>query len=135
MTILFFVALLLAWPTSGISILIYLALFIGGAALRAKVRMHHADKLRADREIAAGSSRLPSWMASRDKIEEFINGVEHIAMHRGVPKLFSAITLSNGEIQTKFMQYAGAMEAQGASFIEQQMAVAEKLIYLYNKAE
>ncbi len=109
-------------------ILIIIGLVIGAAFIKAKTRMHHADKLRAQRDVAGGGSRLPSWMASRDKIKEFINGVEHIAMHRGVPKLFSATALSN----TTLMHYAGAMEAQGASFTEQQMAVAEKLIDLYN---
>ena len=131
MVILFFVALILAWPTAGLSIVVYIVILIAQAILKAKVRMHHVDKIRAEREIASGEKRFPSWMASREKIEEFVYSVENVAEHRGVPKLFSAQIMSNQEVQKNLMHYAGAMEAQGASFTEQQMAVVEKLIEYY----
>ena len=68
MVILFFVALILAWPTAGLSIVAYISLLVIRGYLQAKTRMHHADKLRAHREVVSGSTRLPSWMADRDKI-------------------------------------------------------------------
>jgi hypothetical protein len=109
--------------------------FFVAAWSRAKSRMHFVDKLRAVREVSSGSSRLPSWMASRDKIEEFIHGVERLAEHHGVPLLVSASLLSNDKLQKLLMHYAGAMEAQGASFVEQQMAVTEKLVELHDSVE
>lgn len=132
MVILFLLALVLAWPTAGLSIVAYIVLLIVRSILQAKVRMHHADTIRSQREVNSGTIRLPSWMANRDKIEEFVYGVENVAEHRGVPKLFSAQLLSEPEIQKNLMYFAGAMEAQGASFTEQQMAVVDKLIEFYN---
>lgn len=132
MTILFFVALILAWPTAGLSIVAYISLLVVRSYLQAKARMHHADKLRAQREVGSGSARLPSWMSNRDKIEEFIYGVQNAAEHYGVPKLFSAMIMNKKEVRGPLMYLAGSMEAQGASFIEQQMAVMEKLVELYS---
>jgi hypothetical protein len=131
MIILFLVALVLAWPTAGLSIVAYIVLLIVRSIFQAKARMHHANKIRAQREVSSGNSSPPSWMAHRDKIQEFVYGVQNVAEHRGVPKLFSAQVMSNPDIQKRLMQQAGAMEAQGASFIEQQMAVADILIDLY----
>ncbi len=132
MAILFVIALLLAWPTSGLSILAYIALMVVRGILQAKARMHHADKAQAKREVSAGAGRLPSWLADRDKIEEFVHGIENVAEHRGVPKLFSAMILQDPELQKELMYYAGSMEAQGASFIGQQMAAVDKLVELHN---
>lgn len=132
MVILFFVALILSWPTAGLSIVAYICLLVARSYLQAKTRMHHADKLRSQREVGSGSTRLPSWMANRDKIEEFIHGVQNVAEHNGVPKLFSAMLMNKQEVMKPLMYLAGSMEAQGASFIEQQMAVMEKLIELYS---
>ena len=132
MVILFFVALLLAWPTAGLSILAYIGLMVVRGILQAKVRMHHADKVQAQREVNAGVVRLPSWLADRDKIQEFVHGIESVAEHRGVPKLFSAMILQNPEFQKELMHYVGSMEAQGAPFIGQQMAAAERLVELYS---
>lgn len=132
MGILFLVALVLVWPTAGLSIIAYIALIIARAIFQAKDRMHHADNIRAQREVQSGGTRLPSWMAHRDKIEEFVYGVQNTAEHRGVPKLFSAMIMNDQDVMKMLMYYAGSMEAEGASFIEQQMAVMEKLVDLYN---
>ncbi|MCC4606012.1 hypothetical protein [Xanthomonas campestris] len=132
MVILFFVALILAWPTAGLSIVAYISLLVVRGYLKSKTKMHHADKLRANLEVSSGSTRLPSWMADRDKVEEFVYGVQNAAEHNGVPKLFSAMIMKEQEVIKPLMHLAGSMEAQGASFIEQQMAVIEKLIYMYN---
>jgi len=42
------------------------------------------------------------------------------------------MVMNKQEVMKPLMHLAGSMEAQGASFIEQQMAVMEKLIELYN---
>lgn len=131
MIILFLVALVLAWPTAGLSIVAYVLLLIARSVFKAKAQMHHVDKIRAQREVDSGAAKLPSWMARRDKIEEFVYSVQNVAEHRGVPKIFSAQIMSNQDIQKKMMYSAGAMETQGASFIEQQMAAVEMLIDMY----
>ena len=65
MTMLFLLALLLAWPTAGLSIVAYIAYFLFQSWLRAKTRMHHADKSSAQRAVVEGSTRLPSWFDNR----------------------------------------------------------------------
>lgn len=134
MAILFLIALLLAWPTAGLSLLAYIFLMIGRAWLQARMRMHHADKLRAKGEVSAGAQRLPSWMANRDKIEEFVHGIQNFAEHKGVPILFSAMVLQDERLQRNLMYYVGAMEAQGAPFVGQQMAAAERLVEMYQES-
>lgn len=133
MAILFLIALLLAWPTVGLSLVAYIVLMVVRSYLQARARMHHADKAMAQREVSAGVQRFPSWMAQRDKIEEFVYGIENLAEHRGVPKLFSAMILQDQELQKNLFYYMGAMEAQGAPFLGQQVAAAEKLVELYQE--
>ena len=132
MVILFFVALFLAWPTAGLSILAYIALMVVRGIIQAKARMHHADKAQAMRDVSAGTVRFPSWLSDRDKIEEFVHGIENVAEHSGVPKLFSAMILQDPELQKELLYYVGSMEANGASFIGQQMAAAENLVELHS---
>lgn len=134
MVILFFLALVLAWPTAGLSIVAYVALLAVRGYLRGKVMKHEMQKRIAHRAAGSEGARLPSWMANRDKIDEFVNGVQSAAERYGVPKLFSAMVMNDQRIMKPLMYTAGSMEAQGASFVEQQMAVMEKLIELHQKA-
>jgi len=131
--ILFIAALVLAWPTAGLSIVAYIAFLFFQGYMKAKTRMHHADKLRSARDVTSGGGRLPSWMGNRDKISEFIYGVEKLAEREGVPIIMSSQLMLHEELQKNLMRYAGAMEARGASFTEQQMTVAEKLVEIHNR--
>lgn len=131
MVILFFVALVLAWPTAGLSILAYIVLIVARGFFQAKERMHNADKLRAQREVSINSARPPSWMGKKNEVEVFIHGIQNVAEHNGVPKSFFASLLTNEKMVRSIFQYAGAMEAQGASFIDQQRAVVEKVVDIY----
>lgn len=72
-------------------------------------------------------------MGNRDKISEFIYGVEKLAEREGVPIIMSSQLMSHEELQRNLMHYAGAMEARGASFAEQQMAVAEKIVEIHSR--
>ena len=57
MTILFLIALALAIPTSGLSLLVYGAVFVGKAILKAKVRMQEANKNIAFKAIDSEARR------------------------------------------------------------------------------
>ena len=132
MKILFIIAVLLAWPTYGVSLLVFVGLMIVRGVMLAKVRMHHADEAQARRDVAVGSGRLPSWLGDRDKVEEFVHGIERVAERDGVPILASAMILQNPKLQREVIELAGAMEAKGAPFIGQQMAAAQRLVELYS---
>lgn len=128
MVIMFFLALIFAWPTSGLSILAYIVLLFAWAFLKAKMRMYHADKQHALREIGAGGGKFPSWARDKDEVEVFICGVQKTGRRNGLSESFMEASLSNPLIVNSLFKYAGAMEAQGASFIEQQLAFMERLI-------
>ncbi len=132
---LFLLALLLAWPTAGLSIVAYIAYFLFQSWLRAKTRMHHADKSSAQRAVVEGSTRLPSWFDNRKKQELFIEIIQQPAGHHNVPQNFLNDVLGNGNAAMQLMRYAGALEVEGASFKEQQIAVANKLIELWNERD
>ncbi|MGO9388733.1 hypothetical protein [Rhodoblastus sp.] len=134
MGILFLLAVLLAWPTAGLSVVAYIAFFIFQSLLKAKTRMHHSDKLAAQRAVRAGSERVPTWAGTRDKSETFVYTIQNFAMEHGVPQAFLQAVLGDSNTFKTLVHYAGAMEEEGASFIEQQMAVSEKLIELWSVA-
>ena len=132
MGILFLVALVLAWPTAGLSIVAYIIVLIIRSVMRGKARMHYANQNAAQRAIAKGAGRVPSWTCDRNKIEEFVLVIQNLAMRRGVPQLFLSGILIKDEIFTHIVHYAGAMEQQGASFNEQKMAVSDLLVGYWN---
>lgn len=131
MVILFLVALVLAWPTAGLSIVAYVVFLIIRGVLQAKARMHHADKLRAQRSMTNSSRGVPSWAGDKSKNEAFIYGIQNLAMRHGAPQPYLTAVLSNRETFTSLVGYAAAMEQQGSTFTEQQMAVSEKLVDMW----
>lgn len=129
MGILFIIAIILAWPTFGLSIVAYVVFYIFN---RAKTRMHYADTMRAQRAMAAGEGRAPSWAGNRSKNEQFIYAIQEFAMNNGVPQTFLTAVLHHEETFTSLVHYAGAMEREGASFEEQELAVSNKLIEMWS---
>lgn len=134
MVFLFLLALLLAWPTAGLSIVAFIAIAITGSYLQARARMHFANERRAARAVAAGNGRIPSWAGDRDKTEVFIETIQFFAQRKGVPQLFLWGVLADQSIFRLLVEYAGAMEREGASFSEQQIAVADKLVEAWERA-
>jgi hypothetical protein len=131
---LFLIALLLAWPTAGLSIVAYVAYAVFISYLNARARMHFANERRAEREINAGEQRVPSWAGNNDDNEIFVNGIQEGAMRKGVPQVFLWAVLGNREAFQKLVFFAGAMERQGASFLEQQVAVSDKIVEIWEQA-
>src|SRR5690606_18419502 len=128
MAFLFLLALFLAWPTAGLSIVAFIAIAITRSYLQARTRMHFANERRASRAVAAGNGRIPSWAGDRGEIEVFIKTIQAHASRKGVPQVFLWGVLR------PLIEYAGAMENEGASFVEQQVAVADKLVELWENA-
>lgn len=133
MAILFFIALILAWPTSGLSLVAYLAFFVISSIFKAKSRMHNANQMGAMRDLLAGTLIMPSWSSNAERRDEFVYSIQRAAAHKGVQESYLQETLMNPEALTSLVHYAGAMEQRGASFIEQQAAVAEMLVELWRR--
>jgi len=134
MVILFLIALLFAWPTGGLSLLAYFALLGVRSYLKAKVRMNYANTKRAERSLNGEKKTLPSWIADKDEIAIFIETIQKAAQHKGVPIVFLQALLGNNDTLMSLVNFAGAMELEGSSFLEQQVAVTDRLVAYWNEA-
>jgi len=134
MAVLFILALLLAWPTAGISIVAYVLFAVFKSYMNAKSRTHSANERRAEREVNSSRRYMPSWAGNKDENQIFVEVIQKSAMRKGVPQTFLWTALDNKETFQELVFLAGAMERQGASFAEQQLAVSDKLFELWKQA-
>ncbi|WP_333826508.1 hypothetical protein [Pararhodobacter sp.] len=135
MVILFLLALLLAWPTFGLSLVAYIIFVMFQSHLAARSRIHYANQQSASRAIAAGEERMPSWARDRNEREIFVKTIHYGAMRSGVPKEFLGTFLTDEDAFGVLVHFAGAMEHRGATFIEQQVAVTEKLVEIWKSIQ
>lgn len=131
MVILFLLALLLAWPTAGLSIIAYVAYAVLKSYWGARTRMHYANKNAAKRAMLAEKKRVPSWAGDETENAIFVETIQGMAMRQGVPRAYLQAVLGSGDTFQNLVHYAGEMEHQGASFTEQQEAVIEELVELW----
>lgn len=134
MVILFLVALLFAWPTAGISIIAYVAFAVFKSYLNAKSRINYGNKRRAEREIGSGAKHIPSWVGDNDENQIFVEVIQKGAMRKGVPQTFLWAVLGDTDTFRNLVYLAGAMEHEGASFLEQQLAVSDKIVQMWEQA-
>lgn len=134
MVVLFLLALLLAWPTAGVSIIAYVAFAIFNGFLSAKSRIHYANERRAEREVQSGVKHVPSWAGSNDENQIFVEVIQKGAVRKGVPQSFLWAVLGDKDTFQGLVFLAGAMECEGASFVEQQVAVSDKLVEMWEQA-
>jgi hypothetical protein len=134
MVLLFLLAVLFAWPTAGLSIVAYIAFAVFKAYLNAKARMHYANERRAEREVQSGGRRVPSWAGSKSENQIFVEAIQKMAVRKGVPQTFLWAVLHDENTFRNLVFLAGAMEREGASFVEQQLAVSDKLVQMWEQA-
>lgn len=134
MVVLFLLSVLLAWPTAGISIIAYVAFAVFKSYLNAKSRIHYGNERRAERKVQSGSKHVPSWAGDRDESQIFVEVIQKLAIKKGVPQSFLWAVLGDKHTFQDLIFLAGAMEREGASFIEQQAAVSGKLIEIWDRA-
>ncbi|MBS0479417.1 MAG: hypothetical protein JSR79_08970, partial [Proteobacteria bacterium] len=68
-------------------ILLILLAIIASGVIKAKARMHHADDVRAQRDVLNGSNAKPSWIDTKRE-EEFFKFTVKLAQEKGVPRSF-----------------------------------------------
>jgi hypothetical protein len=117
-----------------LSVIAFIAFALLRSYTQAKSQQHTANERAAKRAMFAGEQRIPSWVADKDEGDIFLNGIQKLAMHRGVPEQFILTVLDDKEIFKTFIYFAGAMESNGASFIEQQASVSDKLVELWERS-
>ena len=131
MVILFLIALVLAWPTAGLSIIAYVAYAVLKSYWNARTRMHFANENAARRALLAGGKRVPSWAGDETENSIFVEVIQEMAMREGVPLAYLQAVLGNGDTLEGLMHYAGEMEHQGANFTDQQVSATKELVELW----
>ena len=93
----------------------------------AKAEAYEAKKHQARIDQLLGNSHPPSWHCKANLQEEFLAGVVRLATRRGVTRSYAEIVLRKEVNARRLSWYVGALEDQGASWAEQQMAVADQI--------
>ena len=108
-----------------------LAGFLAWKAVRfrvaAKAEAYEAKKHQAKIDQHRGNSHPPSWHDKANLQEEFLAGVDRLATRRGEPRSYAQVGLRKEVNARRLSLYVGALEDQGASWVEQQMAVADQI--------
>lgn len=131
MGILFLLSLLLAWPSGGLSILLFIIIYLAAKLLKEK-QTHHARRERdAAKNILSGETGYPSWMRDKDELDIFITVVGISLSKRNIPDTFLKSILQNKISADSVFVYAYNLEKEGSSFIEQQVAVTDMLDSLW----
>ena len=133
MTVLFFIAVLLAWPTYGISILVYIGLIFFMANQKAKSNIHFSNENRAIARIQNGEERFPSWVNDTNEVEIFLTTVQQLTERKGVPLAYFSAYFKQPMEHRSIFYYCGALELEGSSFIEQQVSSSELIIKIFHK--
>lgn len=130
---LFLVALFLAWPTAGISLLIYFGWLAVLAYLRADARNRTIQQNVALRLLSSGKGHPPSWANNSDHAEAFLGAAISEAVRKGVPRSFiSALT---NEQRGALANYLGLLEDQGASNRQQGVAAVKFICGMWAHAQ
>jgi hypothetical protein len=144
---LLFVALLLAIPTYGLSLLPV----FGAIALRARTQsaaaalqpvqsapasppansvvQRPAAQRRAGRGLPAD---LPSWVADARTVERFRSDLLDALPNRGVPRSYAAAIFSSDETIASALAAAKAAEGSGRDFYRQCFAAADFIVRRWN---
>jgi hypothetical protein len=98
------------------------------AFVRAKARRHFARQAGALRDVAAGPTDTPpSWVTNKDRIQEVFYAMTSLAARKGMPESYVVASFNHADTFQVIMEVAGKMEERGASFTEQQTAMAHVL--------
>ena len=107
--------------------------FVGWRLVRthsARKAKAYAEKVgRADLEYRRRSTHTPEWFLNISRRQEFFCGVKQHALRQGVPQEHVDIVLGRESSIIRLCFYAGALEKEGLSWIEQQMAVGDRVVF------
>lgn len=78
-------------------------------------------------DLQLGNGRQPSWHSNSDRLLAFHSGIRALSMKRGVLDEYIDHVFANENNCQRLISYAGAMEARGAGFAEQQLAAADQI--------
>lgn len=134
MVIGFLIALLLAWPTFGLSIVAYLVIAAMKGYMKGKMHKQTADEREVNQVLNTGlTGKLPSWVGDHDEVDTFVRVVGQMARHKGIPPIYVREILKNDEFIGLLLNHAGEMEALSNSRASQQMGAVNLIIESYHR--
>lgn len=135
MKLLFWIALLLAIPTVGVSLLLYFALYVFRAYVQGKASQHQSNIHFAAGDMMNDKGVMPTWYRDPNKLDVFVKTLRAYALKKGANQIYVDAALKITGDDHAILKYAGALERQGSSFVEQQAACSEFLVKLLEKVE
>ena len=133
MGILLIISLLLAWPTAGASILIFIVIATIKKIIKIKAKQYDTKKTKAKTNLLNGEIGYPSWINDKEKTDIFIEAIYLDLSRKNVPLHYYKEIINKNESARTIFYYAYTLEKEGASFIEQELAVSELILSLWNK--
>ena len=142
MVILFFISLILAWPTAGLSIVAYIILFFVRAALKARAEASHSggagfnpprqkekelNVLDVIGEALTGKNSMPSWINDERSLDQFIFDLRVMAAKRGIPKAYVFEYMRDEVTGQSILHYMSVLERKGDHPIHQKREAAQAL--------
>ena len=103
--------------------------------LAARAKAYEAKRHRARIDQQTGGGHPPSWHEKADRQEEFFACVERLATRKGVPSSYAQAVLGKEVNARRLSWYVGFLEDQGATWVEQQMGVADQVIEWWEAEE
>lgn len=134
MTILFLLALFLAWPTYGLSIAVFGVFIVLRGYLIARANRMYANQSQAEQAVLNGARRLPTWAGNLTEIAVFKELQLKMTNRRGVSVHFVLALFADKASFDKLLFLAGAMEDLGASFNAQNVVVTDKIVAMWDHA-
>lgn len=133
MTALFLVSLVLAWPTIGMSVLVFFGFAFLRNYLAIRAQRFAANIARAREMVRNGASFYPSWFHDADELDTFLRVISGMARKNGVLQDFIDGILGDSFQIEQLMYLAGAMERIGGTRTEQQVVVWERLVEMWGR--
>ena len=103
--------------------------------LTAKAKRFEQNKKEAWLSLQTGSGDLPSWTRNEERHSEFLLVVQRLALRKGVPHRKILEALATEHVFIMLIRFAGALEHRNATFLEQQLAVAETIAERFDYEE
>lgn len=133
MTTLFFLSLVLAWPTMGLSVLAFFGFAFLRNYLAIRAQRLEVKIARAREMVRYGASFYPSWFHHADELDTFLRVISGMARKNGLLQIFIDEILGDSFEHEQLMYLAGAVERLGGSKTEQQVAVWERLLEMWGR--
>ena len=103
--------------------------------LTAKAKRFEQNKKEAWISLQTGSGDLPSWARNQERLSDFLFVVQRLAVRKGVPHRKILEALATEHVFIMLIRFAGALEHRNATFLEQQLAVAETIVERFDYEE